>query len=45
MGVLRASEESCYGEAVRSNEEIVRDKKGPGDWDELIHSGGSWVVE
>jgi len=45
MGVFRAAEESCYGEAVRSNEEIVRGKKGPGDWDELIHSDGSWVVE
>jgi len=45
MGVFRAAEESCYGEAVRSNAEIVRDEKGPGDWNELIHSGGSWVVE
>ena len=45
MGVFRASEESCYGEAVRNNEAIVRGKKEHGDWDELIHSGGSWVVE
>ncbi len=45
MGVFRAVEESCYGDAVRSNEEIIKDKKGPGDWEELIHSGGSWVVE
>jgi 2-oxoglutarate ferredoxin oxidoreductase subunit beta len=45
MGVFRAVDESCYGEAVRNNEAIVLGKKGPGDWDELIHSGGSWVVE
>jgi 2-oxoglutarate ferredoxin oxidoreductase subunit beta len=45
MGVFRAAEESCYGEAVRSNEEIIKDAKGPGDWDELVNGGGSWVVE
>ncbi len=45
MGVFRASEESCYGEIIRSNDEIVRGKKGPADWDQLIHSDGSWVVE
>ncbi|MCW8926159.1 MAG: thiamine pyrophosphate-dependent enzyme, partial [Xanthomonadales bacterium] len=45
MGVFRAAEESCYGEIIRSNDEIVRGKKGPADWEELIHSDGSWVVE
>jgi len=45
MGVFRAVKESCYGESVRSNEEIVRGKRGPGDWDKLIRGGGSWVVE
>jgi hypothetical protein len=45
MGVFRVAEESCYGEAVRGKEEMMRGEKGPGDWDKLIHSGGSWVVE
>jgi 2-oxoglutarate ferredoxin oxidoreductase subunit beta len=45
MGVFRATRESCYGESVRSNEAIIRDRKGPGNWDELMHSGGSWVVK
>jgi 2-oxoglutarate ferredoxin oxidoreductase subunit beta len=45
MGVFRAVEESSYGEAVRSKEALIKEEKGPGDWDELIHSGGSWVVE
>lgn len=45
MGVFRAVEESCYGESVRSNEETIKNAKGPGDWDALIHGGGSWEVE
>ena len=45
MGVFRAVKENCYGERVRSNEAIVHGKRGPGDWDELIQGGDSWVVE
>ena len=45
MGVFRAVKESCYGERVRSNENAVHDKRGPGDWDELIQGSDSWVVE
>ncbi len=45
MGVFRAVQEDCYGQSARSREEIVRDKSGPGDWDELIRSGDTWVVE
>jgi 2-oxoglutarate ferredoxin oxidoreductase subunit beta len=45
MGVFRAADESCYGEALRSYEDRVRGERGPGDWEQLIHSGESWVVE
>ena len=45
FGVFRAAEESCYGERHRGAEASIRDEKGPGDWDELIHSGETWVVE
>jgi len=45
MGVFRDVEESSYGDSVRSNEAIVEDRKGPGDWDRLAHSGDYWVVE
>ena len=45
MGVFRAVKENCYGERVRSNEATVHDKRGPGDWDELIRGADSWVVE
>ena len=30
---------------VRDAEASVRDKRGLGDWDELIRSGDTWVVE
>lgn len=45
MGVFRAADESCYGEALRSYEDRVMGERGPGDWEQLIHSGESWVVE
>jgi 2-oxoglutarate ferredoxin oxidoreductase subunit beta len=45
MGVFRAAEESCYGERHRGAEDSIRGRKGPGDWDALVHSGETWVVE
>ena len=45
FGVFRAAEESCYGERHRGAEDSIRGRKGPGDWDALVHSGETWVVD
>ena len=45
MGVFRDVEESSYEELVAEKQEMVRRKKGKGDWDRLSHSGDYWVVK
>jgi len=45
MGIFRDVEESSYEDAVQTKENIVKDKKGPGDWNRLALSGDYWVVK
>jgi len=44
MGVFRDVEEASYEELVAGKQEMVRRKKGKGDWDRLSHSGDYWIV-
>lgn len=45
MGVFRDVDENSYEELVTEKQEMVRRKKGKGDWGRLSHSGDYWVVE
>jgi 2-oxoglutarate ferredoxin oxidoreductase subunit beta len=45
IGVFRAVERPVYGEAMEAQLAAARDKLGPGDLAELLHSGDTWIVD
>ena len=45
VGIFRDVEEPSYEELVASKHEVVKSKKGKGDWHRLTHSGDYWVVQ
>ena len=45
VGVFRAVEAESYEELVAGKQEMVRRRKGKGDWGRLSHSGDYWVVK
>lgn len=44
MGVFRAVERAAYDEAMNDQLEVAREKRGPGDLDDLLFAGDTWEV-
>jgi 2-oxoglutarate ferredoxin oxidoreductase subunit beta len=44
IGVFREVERPVYGEAMDRQIELATQRLGPGDLDQLLHSGDTWVV-
>ncbi|MEX0701807.1 MAG: 2-oxoacid:ferredoxin oxidoreductase subunit beta [Planctomycetales bacterium] len=45
MGVFRAVDRPIYDAALNAQVQQVIEKQGPGDLEELFHSGDTWTVE
>jgi 2-oxoglutarate/2-oxoacid ferredoxin oxidoreductase subunit beta len=45
IGVFRAVERTEYGEAMARQLLEANERKGPGELDDLLHSGGTWIVD
>jgi len=44
-GIFRDVEEPSYEDLIASKHEMVKSRKGKGDWYRLTHSGDYWVVK
>ena len=45
IGVLRKTKAPCFSAAVHEQMDFVKEKEGEGDLEQLLKSGGTWVVE
>ncbi|MBD3867063.1 MAG: 2-oxoacid:ferredoxin oxidoreductase subunit beta [Acidobacteria bacterium] len=45
IGVLRKTKAPCFAAAAHEQMDYVKEKEGEGDLEQLLKSGGTWVVE